>query len=135
MPFQKSIVTRNAALDAEWVAIGASPLLIFYTGSPPANCAAADTGTVLATLTLPSTPMASASGGSKSKTGTWQDPVADASGTLGHFRIKDSTGTTTHRQGTVSLTGGGGQMIVSTLDCVQGTPFVVASYTEQAGNA
>jgi hypothetical protein len=38
--------------------------------------------------------MANASSGSKAKSGTWQDASADNAGTAAHFRIHDSTGTT-----------------------------------------
>lgn len=133
--YKKSVAVRNAALDAEWVAIGASPQLLFFSGSAPADVTLPDTGTVLASLVLPATPMAAATAGSKSKTGTWSDPVADAAGTLGYWRIKDSSGTTTHKQGLVTATGGGGEITVSTLTVVAGIPFVVTSYTEVAGNA
>ena len=53
MAFQFSDAARNAALDAIETAVGASPTMTLRTGAAPANCAAADSGTVLATLTLP----------------------------------------------------------------------------------
>jgi hypothetical protein len=60
MTVQQSVTVRNAKLDAVETAIGVSPVLKIRTGAPPANCAAADTGTVLATCTLPSDWMAAA---------------------------------------------------------------------------
>lgn len=99
MSFQFSDAGRNAALDAIFTTIGASAILRIRTGVPPANIAAASTGTVLATMNLPSTYMAAASGGSKSKTGTWEDLSADAAGRAGYFEIARSNGTTREIQG------------------------------------
>lgn len=92
MSLQYDVLLRNAKLDAIETEIGASPVLKIRSGPKPANCAAADSGTVLATLDLPADWMAPASGGTKSKSGTWEDLTADATGTAGHFRIYDSGG-------------------------------------------
>lgn len=126
---------RNAKLDAVETAIGASPILKIRTGAPPANCAAADIGTVLATLTLPADWMAAAANGTKAKAGTWEDTSADAAGTAGHYRIYASDGITCHEQGTVTATGGGGDMTVDNVVFASGQAFTVTSYTKTAGNA
>jgi hypothetical protein len=133
--FQLSVACRNAGLDAYETAIGASPILQILTGAQPADCATADAGTVLATMTLPSDWMAAASGGAKSKSGTWQDSSADATGTAAHFRIYDSTGITCHMQGDVTATGGGGKMTVDNVSFAVGQSFTVTGFTLTAGNA
>lgn len=135
MAIQFSVAVRNARLDAIETAIGASPIMRIRTGAPPASCATADSGTVLATLNLPSDWMAAAASGSKSMLGTWQDAAADASGTAGHFRIYDSTGTTCHLQGTVTATGGGGDLQVDNVNFATGQQFTVTSFTLTDGNA
>jgi len=132
---QYSTTVRNAKLDAVETAIGATAILKVRTGSPPANCAAADSGTVLATLTLPSDWMAAASSGAKAKTGTWEDASADASGTAGHFRVYESTGVTCHIQGTITASGGGGDMTVGTLAVTSGQTIQITSFTLTAGNS
>src|SRR5438309_2349788 len=104
MAIQLAVSTRNARLDAIETDIGVSPILKLRTGAPPANCAAADSGTVCATMTLPSDFMANAAAGAKAMSGTWQDTAADAAGTVAHFRIYDSGGTTCKLQGTVTIT-------------------------------
>src|ERR1043165_8551304 len=96
MTMQYSTSVRNARLDVVESTIGVSAILKIRTGAPPVNCGTADSGTVLATVNLPSDWMAAASGGSKSKSGTWQDLSADANGTAGHFRVYDSGGTVCH---------------------------------------
>lgn len=135
MALQYSVTVRNAQLDAVETTIGTTPILRIRTGAPPANCAASRTGTVLATITLPSDWMAAASSGSKAKSGTWQDTSADATGTAGHFEIMDSGGTTCHMQGTVTATGGGGDMEVDNTSFASGQSFTVSSFTLNRGNA
>lgn len=99
---QLSVAVRNARLDAIETQIGVSALLRIYTGAMPANCAAAATGTLLAECALPVDYMAAASGGSKAKSGTWQDTSADNSGYAGYYRFYDSTGVTCGIQDLVS---------------------------------
>ena len=81
MALKFSVNVRNAELDAIEVAIGTAAILKIRTGAPPTNISDADTGTVLATLTLPSDWMAAAATGAKAKAGTWEDVAADADGT------------------------------------------------------
>lgn len=135
MALQFSATVRNAELDAIETAIGTSAVLKIRSGSAPADVATADSGTVLATLSLPSDWMAAASGGSKAKAGTWQDSSADATGTAAHFRLYASDGTTAHAQGTVTATGGGGDMEVDNTSFASGQSFTVTSFTLTAGNA
>jgi hypothetical protein len=135
MAFQFSTAARNAWLDAIEAAIGTGAILRIRSGAAPANCAAADTGTVLATLNLPSDWLAAASGGSKALSGTWQDLTADATGTAAHFRIYDSGGTVCHIQGTITVTGGGGDMQLATVSVSAGLIVEVSSFTLTAGGA
>jgi hypothetical protein len=120
-------------LDAIETAIGTTAVLKIRTGAAPANVGTADSGTVLATLTLPSDWMAAASSGSKAKSGTWQDTSADASGTAAHFRIYASDGTTAHIQGTVGTSGA--DMIVDSVSFTAGQSFTVSSFTINDNNA
>jgi hypothetical protein len=135
MPLQYSTTVRNAQLDAKETAIGASAILKLRSGAKPANCAAADSGTVIATLNLPADWLAAAASGTKSKSGTWQDLTADAAGTVGHYRLYASDGVTCHEQGTVTATGGGGDMTVDNTVIEAGQQVTVTSYAVTAGNA
>lgn len=135
MALQLSTTVRNAMLDAIETAVGTSPIMRIRTGTVPATPATADSGTVLATLTLPSDWMAGASGGTKALSGTWQDTSADATGTAAHFRIYDSGGTVCHLQGTVTVTAGGGDMTVDNTSFASGQAFTVTTFTLTAGNA
>ena len=133
MAFQLSTASRNAALDAIEAAIGASPTLELRSGPPPASCAAADSGILLASMALPADFLAAASGGSKALAGIWQDAAADAAGTVGHFRIKQ--GATCHVQGTVTGTGGGGDMTIDNPVLALGQQVSVTAFTLTAGGA
>lgn len=133
MALQFDSGVRNSILDAIETNIGTAPTMKIFTGSPPANCAAADTGTTLATLTLPSDWLAAASGASKAKSGTWTDASGDASGTPGYFRIY--AGSNCKMQGTCSATGGGGDMVITPNTITSGFAFTVNSFTLNAGNA
>ena len=135
MTLQYSTTVRNAKLDAVETAVGTSAVLKIRTGAPPANCGTADSGTALATCNLPSDWMAAASGGTKAKSGTWEDTSADATGTAAHFRLYASDGTTCHAQGTVTATGGGGDMTVDNTSFASGQAFTVTGFTLTAGNA
>jgi hypothetical protein len=135
MAFQFSTTARNAALDAIETAIGTSAVLKIRTGTVPADCGTADAGSVLATLTLPSDWLAAASGGSKSKSGTWEDASADATGTAAHFRIYASDGTTVHMQGAITATGGGGDMTLDNTSIASGQQVTITSFTLSAGGA
>jgi hypothetical protein len=135
MTLQYSVAVRNAKLDAVETAIGTGPTLLIKTGAVPASCAAANTGTILATAVLPSDWMNAASAGAKTLLGTWQDTSADATGTAAHFRIIAASGGVCHAQGTVTLTAGGGDMTVDNTSFATGQLFTVTAFTLTAGNA
>lgn len=135
MAIQLSTAVRNARLDVIESTIGTSATLRIRSGAAPANCAAADSGTVLAEIICPSDWMAAASGGAKSLSGTWQDTSANATGTAAHFRLYDSGGTVCGMQGTVTATGGGGDMEVDNTSFASGQQFTVTTFTLTDGNA
>lgn len=132
MTIQRSVAVNNARLDVIETTIGVSPILRIRTGAQPASCATADSGTVLATLTLPSDWMAAASSATKAKLGTWQDASADASGTAAHYRIYDSSGTTCHEQGSYGTSGT--DMVGDSVNFTAGQSFTINTYQWNAGN-
>lgn len=134
MVMQYSVTLRNNQLDQVESTTGVSAKLQLRSGAAPANCAAADSGTLLAEIALPSDWMAAASSGSKAKAGTWTGS-GSAAGTIGHFRVKDSAGTTCHIQGTVTATGGGGDMTVDNTNIAVGQSVTVNTFAITAGNA
>lgn len=133
MAVQLSTDVRNAKLNAIETEIGTSPVLKVFSGSQPANCAAADSGTQLANMTLPSDWMNVASGGTKTLSGTWQDLSADATGTAGHWRIYSSGGTC-HMQGSVTATGGGGDLTFASISFTASQIVEITGFTWTEGN-
>lgn len=135
MALQMSTAVRAAEADAIETAVGTAPILKLRTGAAPANPAAADSGTVLASMTLPSDWLTNPGTGVKALSGTWEDTSADASGVAAHFRIYDSGGSTCHLQGTVTLTGGGGDMTLDNTNIATAQDVKVTGFTLTEGNA
>lgn len=134
MAMQYGTTLRNNQLDQVESTTGVSAKLQIRTGAQPATCATADSGTLLAEMTLPSDWMAAAATGSKAKSGTWS-VAASAGGTAAHFRVKDNAGSVTHIQGSVTATGGGGDMTVDNAVIGSGQTVTVNTFTISAGNA
>lgn len=138
MAIQYSVSLRNAQLDQIETTTGASARLHLYSGTVPANCATAPTGTLLVNMALPADWMSAASAGSKARLGTWSGTGTAGAGSgtaAGYFRIVDSAGTTCHMQGTVTITGGGGDMTLDNPNIANGQAVTVNTFTVTAGNA
>jgi hypothetical protein len=135
MAFQLSVDVRNATLQAIETEVGASPVLTISSGVIPADCATANTGTVLATMVLPADWFNTPALGSITLSGTWQDLSADASGTASYFRLHNSGGTTCHMQGTITATGGGGDMQLDNTNIALGQQINITAFTITAGGA
>lgn len=132
MAIQESVAVRNARADAVETAIGTAPTLELRTGAQPADCAAAASGTLIDSMALPSDWLTAASGGAKTILGSWTAGAA-AAGTVGHFRIKQ--GATCHMQGSVTLTGGGGDITLDNTNLQTGQVATITSFTYTEGNA
>lgn len=135
MAVQKSVAVRNAELDVIETTIGTLAVLKFRTGAQPATCATADSGTVVASMTLPSDWMSAAASGAKAQLGTWQDASADSSATIAHWRLYASDGVTCHMQGSATITGGGGDITLDAVAVTAGQVVTITSFTLTEGNA
>ena len=98
--------------------VGAAATIEIRSGSKPATPETAASGTLLATVAI--------SGSFTSTAGvlTSADPAAVSpatSGTAGHFRLKTSGGTAV-LDGTVTATGGGGDMLLGSTTITVGVP-------------
>lgn len=131
MAIQLAVSTRNARLDAIETDLGTSPILEIRTGSAPADCATADSGSLLASLTLPSDFLAAASSGSKAKSGTWSG-TASGTGTAAHFRLKTS-GSVCKMQGTVGA--GSGDLSLDNTSIASGQTVTITAFTLTDANA
>lgn len=130
MAVKYSTTLRNALLDAIETYAGTSPKIMIFTGAEPAKTAA-DSGTLLATINLPSDWLAAAASGSKSKLGTWSATAA-ASGTASYFRLKTS-GNAVVMQGSVGTSAA--DLLVDSTTFSSGQAFTITSFTINAGMA
>ncbi len=134
---QKSVAVRNAQNDATETTIGTSAVLKLRSGAAPATVATADSGTVVATMSLPSDWMSASASGVKALLGTWQDLSADnahAGGTM-HYRIYASDGTTAHLQGPVTVTGGGGEIQLDNMTIAAAQRIDITAFNITASGA
>jgi len=128
MAFKLGVLLRNARLDATNANLGSSATLKIFSGAVPANCAAADPSGLLATITLPATPFAAASGGVLTKSGTWST-TGSAAGTAASFRIYDSSSNCA-MQGNVTT-----DLILDNTSISIGQAITVTAFNDTAGNA
>lgn len=135
MSLQFSTTVRNAMLDSIETAIGVSAVLKLRTGAQPGACSGADSGTVLISYTLASDWAANASAGAKAFNNTPITGSATGTGTAGHFRLYESTAATCHLQGTITATGGGGDMTIDNTSVASGQTVNVTGFTLTAPGA
>lgn len=133
MALQYSITLRNAKLDQIETTV-ASPLIYFFSGSMPADCATANSGVMLAAITPSGGAdyMAAAATGAKAKSGTWSNASVGTAGTIGYFRFIAAS--VVHIQGTCTNTGGGGDMTLDNTVINAGQSLTVTTFTLTAGN-
>lgn len=124
---------RNARLDAITTFAGNGALLRIYDGTKPATGGAATT--LLAELTCGSPFAAAAASGVLTLSAITQDASADASGTATWFRVVKADGTTHVLDGTVTASGGGGDLQLVTTTIVATQPVQVTSFTITEANA
>ena len=134
MAIQYSLTHRNNAMTQLNTDIGASAVIKVFTGSAPANCGTADTGTLLVTFA-----------GNAGGFGTVASQVLTASavasatasgnGTAGYFRIYPSAATTTNAvvQGTCGTSGA--DMILTNTSITSGQTCNFTSLTVPACGA
>ena len=111
-----------------------SGVLEIRTGTQPASAGDSATGTLLASIPLPADAFSAASVGVTSKSGTWSVAAA-ATGTAGWARFRNA-GDTLRLDGSVTATGGGGDLTIDNVSIVATGTVTVTSFTvTQPANA
>ena len=133
MALDTKIVTaaRNAAADGivDLVDAGAGPGTVeIRTGAPPASANDADSGTLLATLTMSDPAFGAATGGVATAGLINSDTNAAATGDAGHFRVKDSDGNVVF-QGTAGEAADTPNMTFDNKSIVAGGTVAITSMT------
>ena len=134
MGIQFSVAVRNARLNSIQTTIGTTAHLKIMAGSLPANAAAADTGTVLANISLPDPYLAQAANGAVALTGSWTASTTGA-GTATYWRIYAADGTTCHIQGSAGMAASGADMILDNTNIAVGQTITVGTFNLTSGNA
>lgn len=145
MALSHSTGQKNATLTGNTGSVGASGdstsghgynagSLKVYSGSAPANADAAETGTVLATVTLPNPCFGAAASGVLTANAISAVTISNT-GTAGYARLlangDDGLSSTTERriQLSVTATGGGGDLQLSSTSLVSGGQLTITSCT------
>jgi hypothetical protein len=111
----------NNGLDTSFPA---GSILEIRTGTSPGVTAAA-TGTLLGSITLPTSPMAASAANAKAIQNLWS-ATAGAGGTAGYFRLKNAADTK-RIDGTCGTSGA--DLNLSTTTIASGNTLTVTSYT------
>jgi hypothetical protein len=124
---------RNSRANAITTACDAgsgAAILEIRTGAKPTSPDDAATGTLLASVTLNDPSFGAAADGviTLDDSPALTDASADATGTAAHFRIKTSAGAGVV-DGTVTATGGGGDLTLNTVSLVASATFTVTGGT------
>jgi hypothetical protein len=134
MAIKLSATARNARMDAITTAVGTSGILRIYSGTRPANVAAAITGTLLAELTCNASAFAAAaSGGVLTANAITADSSANNTGTATHFRLFRSDGTTAVIDGDVAASAS--DLNLTPTSITSGQQVSVTSFVITDGNA
>lgn len=125
-----SVAAANAAANAISALPNASGpgYIQIRTGAQPATVATAASGTLLGTLTLSATAFGAATGGVCTAATITGDTSADATGTAGYFRCYDGAGTAVI-DGSITGTGGGGDMVLDSTSITAGGTINVTAWT------
>ena len=123
MAIQYSAATRNRMRDAYVAAFPAAASLVIRTGAP-AGVGNAAGGSVLATIALPATPFTSGTG-DVTRNGTWT-VAASGAGTAGHYRLTNGSDI---EEGTVTATGGGGDLTLDNVNIAVSQAVTVSTWT------
>lgn len=129
MAFRLATDTRNKACDAivdDVDAGSGAGTIAIRTGAQPTNVGDADSGTLLGTLTFSDPAFGASSTGTATASSITSDTSADASGTAGHFRVKDSDGNI-HSDGTCGQ--GSGDLSFDNNVVVAGGVIAISSLT------
>ena len=134
MAIQYSTTHRTNAMTQLATDVGTSCVIKIWTGSPPANCGTADSGTLLVTFAGNATQFGTASSGVLTVSAI-ANATAGNTGTAGYFRIYPTAATTTNAvvQGLCGTSGS--DMNLTSTSITSGQTCVFTSMTVTAFGA
>ncbi len=134
MAIQYSTTHRTNVMTQLATDVGTNAVIKIFTGSAPANCGTADTGTLLVTFAGNATQFGTASSGVLTVSAI-SAATASGTGTAGYFRVYPSAATTTNAviQGTCGTSGA--DMILTNTSIASGQTCTFSSLTVTAYGA
>ena len=131
---QYSVTHRTNRMTQLVTDIGVNAVIKIFTGSIPANCGTADTGTLLVTFAGNASQFGTVSSGVLTASAV-ANATAAAAGTAGYFRIYPNAATTTNAvmQGTCGTSGT--DMILTNTNIASGQTCTFGTFTDTAFGA
>ena len=133
MATQYSVAARTSQMSQLNTTIGINAQIIIYSGAAPANVGTAPTGTLLVQFAGNATAFGSAASGVLTASAV-AGVNATAAGVAGYYRINTSAGVAV-TQGTITGTGGGGDMILTNTNIAAAQACNFTSFTITAFGA
>lgn len=132
MAIQLGTGLRNNMVDQYESTVGTSAYIKIFTGAQPADCQSATSGTLLCNVALPSDWYGAASGGTATKSGTWQG-TAVAAGTSGHYRLYNNGTSVCSEQGSAGT--GASDLVLDNSSIASGQTVTITSWTRSQSGA
>lgn len=132
MAIQLGTGLRNAMVNQYEATVGTSAKIQIRTGAQPADCQQATSGTLLCTVDLPSDWYTAASGGTSSKSGTWQG-TAVAGGTAAHYRLYNNGLSVCSEQGSCGQ--GSGDLSLDNVTVTSGQTITITQWDRSQSGA
>ena len=131
MAIRASVTLRNAALKGQSIATlidgtSGNGSIDIHVGAVNGSFGSPPAGAKLATLTLNRPSFGTPASGSMTAAAITSDISADASGTAASFVLRDSSGNI-HLDGTVTVTAGGGDLVVASVTWTAGDTIACSS--------
>lgn len=127
MATQYSVAARTSQMSQLNTTIGINAQIVVYTGAVPANVGAAPTGTLLVQFAGNATAFGSAAAAVLTAAAV-ASVNAVAAGVAGYYRINTSAGVAV-TQGTITGTGGGGDMVLTNTNVANAQACSLTSLT------
>ncbi len=132
MTIQLGTTLRNNMIGQYETTVGTSAYIKLFSGAQPADCQAGTSGTLLCDIALPSDWYGAASGGTCTKSGTWQG-TAGSAGTFGHYRLYNNGTSVCSEQGSAGT--GSVDLVLDAASCSSGQTITITTWTRSQSGA
>lgn len=134
MTIQLGNTLRDNMVGQYETTVGTAPYIKVFTGAQPAACDSATSGTLLCDIPLASDWFTSSAVGTATLAATGTGTAA-AAGTAAHYRLYNTGTTICHEQGSVTTSGGGGDLTLNNTNIASGQVVTITSWTRSQSGA